>query len=180
MKLYNLTYNRNNLTIGEEKIFCGKTPTNWIIENGQLLSKIEYPLLYQFAIENELIVSETEWQQDKLYALFAYGENPDYFRIPDKRGLSPIGFEENYHLKNGQYQQDQIVNITGKWQPQYSWTGGYALNGAFADEGTSNATGSGGGWKGNGGFNFNASRVVKTGARVQARGFTANWLIKYR
>lgn len=179
MNTYTLPYNAflDCSPIGTEKFCSGKTPVNYIAEQGQIILTKEYPYLFKYAIENDLIVTEEEWQSQKLFALFAYGETPNTFRLPDKRGLSPIGFEQGYHNKLGGYVQDQIVNITGNVFIEAVHS---SFTGAFFDSGISSTVMGNNKFTSNGGVGFNASRVVKTGKRVQARGFTGNWIIKYR
>lgn len=178
-KHFNCQLNPN--TIGDEKWWSADSiPLGWIAQTGTLVKRINYKELFDFAVSNHLIVTEEEWQNEKLYGLFSYGSDDTCFRIPDKRGLSYVGFEDGYHDKLGQYLQDQIVNITGVWRPQYSWTGNFTLTGVFGNEGSYEAQGTGRPWRNVGGFNFNASRVVKTGARVQTRAITAHRIIKYR
>lgn len=184
MKIYSLPYNTflYDLPVGTEKLSCGLTQANYIAEQGQILLTKEYPGLFKYAVENRLIVTEEEWQSEKLFAVFAYGETSDTFRLPDKRGLSAVGFEQGYHNRLGEYVQDQIVNITGDWfcrgveyinSPVYR--GAFYLKSVGSDSVSGHAR-----CDISSGLGFDASRVIKTGDRVQVRGFTVNWLIKYR
>lgn len=181
--LYTKQYNNffDNFPIGFEKFWVGSTPINYIAEQGQILSRIEYKDLFYYAETNGLIISEEDWQNHNLYGLFSYSDSDDTFRMRDMRGLSLVGYEEGYHSKIGQYIQDQIVNITGNvTAAKGAYNNGGSATGAFFDGGFTAQVGSSGSPINKYAIGIDVSRVVKTGARVQSRGVTGNWIIKYR
>lgn len=176
-------YNRmfNHTEIGNEKWWTGTViPNGWVALTGILLNREEYKVLFDYAVANNLIVTEEEWQNNKLYGLFSYGTDETNFRIPDKRGLTHVCYEEGYHSRLGQYIQDQIVNFTGNIMfggTEYL----YQADGVFSSNGSGGAYGRGHeNASVNPRVNFNASRVVKTGERVQVRAITAQRIIKYK
>lgn len=176
-QLYTFNYNKalHNFPTGFEMFWrCTSIPAAWIAQEGELLQISRYKNLYVYALENNMIVDEEAWQSEKLYGLFSFGDGKTTFRVPDLRGLSFVGFEENYHKKIGQYLQDQIVNITGSW-----------VGGRNANEGVSGCVYGGAGYGTYSGGKFqmapkyiDVSRVVNTGERVQTRSVAGKWIIK--
>ena len=58
--------------------------------NGQLLSRSSYNQLYNWAVNNDLIISDTDWNADYINnrsnkGLFSYGDGSTTFRLPDFR-----------------------------------------------------------------------------------------------
>lgn len=181
MKIKTTLFNSSDkelIDIGFERFWVSDTsPENWISELGQLLLRTDYPQLFKFAHDNNLLVTDEDWNTQKLYGFFSTGTDETNFRIPDMRGFQRVGFEQGYHKQTGQYIQDQIVNITGGAFIEAVHSNFY---GAFYDNGILSGTMGNNKHSANGGIAFDASRVVKTGARVQTRAITGNWLIKYR
>lgn len=100
--------------IGNEKVWRGETaPENYIFMEGQLLSRIEYNDLFQWAITNNLIVEDVEWQDYKKHGLYSYGDGETTFRIPKMTGYYLVGYDPNKHTGLGIEQPDMIPEITG-------------------------------------------------------------------
>lgn len=57
----------------------------YVKANGQLISREEYPGLYKYASDNQLLLSETDWANE-MQGLFAEGDGGKTFRVPDLRG----------------------------------------------------------------------------------------------
>ncbi len=101
-------------SVGVEKFWRGQTaPVNYLIENGQLVSREEYTDLYQWAIENNLIIEDSDWTTNKKYGFYSYGDGSTTFRLPDLRNYYLVGYDENYHSGLGVHQDDTLPNLTG-------------------------------------------------------------------
>lgn len=149
-------------------------PQGWIFKRGQLVLRSDYPRLYNWALKNNLIVSDSDWNDKKLYALFSDGDGETTFRIPDKRGLYDVGFEDGYHSMLGQYQQDQFqghkhvtsafwwdssgVAEEGRGSPDYGHHRDLTSKSIVTD---------------------GTNGTPRTGARTQPRSLPRNFIIKY-
>ena len=100
--------------VGYEKVWRGSiAPENYIFMEGQLLSRTDYNELYNWAIENNLIVDDIEWQDYKKHGLYSYGDGVTTFRVPKMTGYYLVGYDSNIHTGLGIEQPDMIPNITG-------------------------------------------------------------------
>jgi len=76
--------------VGAEMDFTGiVAPSGWLIEDGSLLLRTDFPRLTEFALASGNIVSEEEWNAGRLgsYSYGPGGINGDTLRIPNMRGL---------------------------------------------------------------------------------------------
>ena len=72
----------------------------WIEMNGQLLSRSVYNQLYNWAVNNNLVISDTSWNADYVNnrsnkGLFSYGDGSTTFRLPDFRARFIRGLDNN-------------------------------------------------------------------------------------
>lgn len=150
---------------------------------GQLVQRNEAPELYDFAVKNNLIKSETDWQEQKLYGFFSSGDNETTFRLPLYVGYKTIGYDETQHTL-GKPLDPALPNITGSFhqgcvQPN-------TANGAFSQSiGANYSTPSGSGlatkWVT---YSFDAassnSIYSSDVSTVQTPDIPENWVIKYK
>ena len=156
---------------------------NHVKLEGKELFRSDYPKLWAFAEENNLVVAEAEWRKidatTKLQTnsgLFSSGNGTTTFRLPDHRGFfyrvldEERGVDSEPERKIGIIQADAIRNITGHLN---SGAGLQGVSGAFYNAGGTR------GWGGSTGSfsatNFSASQVVPTASenRVRNLGFLA-------
>ena len=132
---------------------------------GQLVQRNEAPELYDFAVKNNLIKSETDWQEQKLYGFFSSGDN-----------------EETQHTL-GKPLDPALPNIKGTIGNRIGFnhndTGAFKYNGwrGCGRHQSGDQT-----WQGS--INFNASWVSaiyrdETNT-VQTPDIPENWVIKYK
>ena len=100
--------------IGSEKIWRGNTiPQNYLEMNGQIVSRSEYPQLYNWVVENDLIISDSEWTNNKQYGLYSYGDNSTTFRLPNMKGYYLVGYDPDYHTDLATHQDDTLPDLKG-------------------------------------------------------------------
>lgn len=100
--------------IGSEKIWRGNTiPQNYLEMNGQIVSRSEYPQLYNWVVENDLIIPDLEWINNKQYGLYSYGDNSTTFRLPNMKGYYLVGYDPNYHTGLATHQDDTLPDLNG-------------------------------------------------------------------
>lgn len=157
----------------------------WIEKAGGEFSRTAYPSLYAWAVAHNLVVTEANWQAIKTaspngsVAVFSSGDGSTTFRVPDvgEQGGFARAIKGNTGATppvgdlNGGF-EDQIQNITGSMG-----------SGRFTSGNTANFTGAFGltyadlqNWGSDQviyaqGFNFDASRVARTGTETSPRGF---------
>lgn len=84
--------------------------------DGSLLKRADYPKLFKFANDFNLLLPEEEWAQD-MQGMYGMGDGMETFRVPDLRGQflrsldCGVGVDAGRVL--GSQQGDAIRNITG-------------------------------------------------------------------
>ena len=171
--------------VGYRVPWLGDTPPDkGYIMKGQLVQRNEAPELYDFAVKNNLIKSETDWQEQKLYGFFSSGDNETTFRLPLYVGYKTIGYDETQHTL-GKPLDPALPNITGASSPNILAGSSDTDTIGFV---TTTRTGSGGI---NGGnqfrkiqLTFNASLINSCYQdetnTVQTPDIPENWVIKYK
>ena len=113
-ELYKNTKEVSSGLIGSEKVWRGESiPPNYLEMNGQEVKRSEYQLLYNWIIENKLIISESDWINNKQYGLYSYGNGVDTFRLPNMVGYYLVGYDPEYHGNISSHQDDTMPNLTG-------------------------------------------------------------------
>lgn len=100
--------------IGAEKIWRGETiPANYLEMNGQEVSRSEYQDLFNWVVENNLIIEDNVWLEKKQYGLYSYGSSDTLFKLPNMTGYYLVGYEPEHHKLIGSHQDDAMPNLTG-------------------------------------------------------------------
>lgn len=104
--------------IGDIKFsFAKVVPNGWLRCDGNLYQRSEYPDLYQWATDNNYLVSEETWQSTKTandggsVGYFSTGDGSTTFRV-----FNIVDFvrADSSASNTGTYQTDTMRNITGK------------------------------------------------------------------
>lgn len=153
--------------------------------NGAFLQRQDYPLLWTWASENALVISETEWSANEyaLRGLFSSGNGTTTFRLPDVRAYTfrvlPEGHSDDSdrYRRMGCRQNDAMQNATGGFTIAdgaffgSAW-GVYSLNGqAIWARGGDKST--------NSGVNFNLANVVRTSSETRMKNVAYFACIRY-
>lgn len=89
--------------------FSYNIPSGWLECNGQYVVKTDYPDLYQFAVDNNLIVSDSEYNAGH-FGKFSTGTNTNTFRLPDFRAMFIRGYDHGRGMDTNRqlfiYQED--------------------------------------------------------------------------
>lgn len=89
--------------------FSYNIPSGWLECNGQYVNRNDYSELYNFAVNNNLIVSDTEYNNGQ-FAKFSVGSNANIFRIPDFRAMFIRGYDHGRGIDSNRqlftYQED--------------------------------------------------------------------------
>ncbi|AWM79688.1 hypothetical protein DKL61_04605 [Gammaproteobacteria bacterium ESL0073] len=158
----------NNPIGGVEFIISTLVPVGgYVVANGTLLNRTDYPYLWDYAQKSGALVAESEITEHE--GCFTSGDGSTTFRLPDLRGKflraldNGLGVDANRTA--GSYQQDAIQNITGT-----------ITNGASVDGSSGVFTNSGAGRTGTQGtagggrlITFDASTVVRTADEVRPK-----------
>ena len=80
------------LPVGTILIWPGTTaPAGTLILQGQLVNRADWPDLWQFAQNSGNIVNDALWSSRK--GSFSTGNGSTTFRLPDLRGMVPVGYD---------------------------------------------------------------------------------------
>ena len=89
----------NNIPIGTVR-YAYVIPNGWLEMNGQLVNRSDYAELYAWAEENNLLITDSQWNDE--YNLdtcnkgkFSYGNGISTFRLPDFRARFIRGLDNN-------------------------------------------------------------------------------------
>lgn len=103
--------------IGDIKFSFAKTiPNGWLRCDGGLYQRAEYPDLYQWATDNNYLVSEETWQATKTandngsVGYFSTGDGVNTFRVFN---ITDFVRADTSASNTGSYQTDTMRNITG-------------------------------------------------------------------
>lgn len=127
---------------------------------GQVLVRTDWPYFWSRIEASGNIVDDETWNNEKRYGSYSYGDGETTFRVPllvdFVRGWNPSS-----SVAMGQWVQDTIQNITG-YVKAVRGTTVQEAGGAFAPLNMSGLYGSAES-SGSLGFDFDASRVARTG-----------------
>lgn len=100
--------------VGSERIWRAEiAPEHHIFMEGQLVSREDHLELYEWAVANNLVATDTEWQNDKMYGLYSHGDGETTFRIPKMTGFYYAGYDPEHHTGLGVEQPDTLPNLQG-------------------------------------------------------------------
>ena len=103
-----------NNPVGSECIWRASTPPeNYIFMEGQLVSREDHIELYNWAVQNNIIVNDVEWEDYKKYGLYSYGDGETTFRIPKMTGFYFAGYDPEHHTGLGIEQPDMLPDLKG-------------------------------------------------------------------
>lgn len=152
-----------DLPVGSYMLWGGKNPPDYFIEpKGQTLNKEQYPELFQYAQENDLIGK-----------LFTYNEGEEYFTVKDIRD-SFISIA-NSDDKVGVYTEDGLPNITAKFRAECQGDGD--TEGAVSSTRRTSGVQSDGAYGQENIYTFNASNVNAIYGKNE-RVMPRNWGLK--
>lgn len=101
-------------TVGDIS-YCQVLKKNHVKANGAVLKASEYPRLKNFVIENNLSVSEVDWQAGK-QGMYLFNTTADTLRVPDLRGVAIRGLDDGKGYDTdrelGTYQPDMFKTHT--------------------------------------------------------------------
>ena len=81
-------------SVGSEKVWRGDiAPINYLFLDGQEVSREEYNDLFQWTIDNNLIIEDTDWINLKKYGFYSYGDGSTTFRLPNMTGYYLVGYD---------------------------------------------------------------------------------------
>jgi hypothetical protein len=165
--------------------FAGENvPIGYLSCDGAEYSKSDYPELYA-AVQNiwGTTTNNNNFKVPDLRGLFLRGVDGTANRDPNKNTRAALIPGQNSGNRVGSYQSDAIQNITGSVGPKYFGQGGMsASDGKGAFRGTPVSATAGGTTRDQtnrfGGFNFDASRVVRTSTETRPANINILYIIK--
>lgn len=154
--------------VGAEMWYSGIVPPlGWLVEDGLLLNRSDYPDLWNHANSSGMIVSEMDWQSNIANrSMFSAGDGSTTFRLPDLITDHLFIRSRGNDGLFGKRQEDAIRNITGHLYNMSNDKAVFSVaDAAFSlgTGGTSTFVQSGSvnsGWSGH--ITFDASYVVPT------------------
>ena len=139
----------DRMFVGQLADFGGNTaPIVWIPVDGQLVSRSERPLLWQYALGSGILVPDTDWPLNT--GKFSSGDGTANFRLPDLRGEFRRSADKGRGIDPGRQigtqQADQMRKITGSINNvQKQTTAAFVFSGAFCSGGAVTPNGNTGG-----------------------------------
>ena len=132
--------------------------------DGQLVSRTDYPELWEVAQNSGLLITDTAWLSDPLKRIaYSSGDDETNFRLPDYNGIqdqslkSPVLRGDGYS-SSGTALSDAIRNIKGTFIGGSNWN----FTELFTRLNTVHPSINGGGGASQHTYEFNASKVVPT------------------
>ena len=102
----------------------------WVKLDGSLYSRTQYPDLYQYAVDNNLIVDDNTWYNNRsggncehisYRGYFSYGDGNTNFRVPDLRDCFIRGTDDGRGYDPGRvHMSEQIPTIVGGYDDNHS------------------------------------------------------------
>lgn len=160
-------------------------PDGYIIANGAELSRTTFKTLFDWAVQNELIVNQDD-VPDTAHGYYGTGDGSTTFTIPDLRGVFTRWADlasNRGGAETRNYQADGLPNITGSFT--YTRAYGYsdAFSGAFSTSQVVTTSWSSRGWDwSNRIADFNASRsssIYGNSQYVQPKSVSMIPILKY-
>lgn len=150
--------------------------------NGAELDRVDYPALWKWAQEHNLIVAEATWNGG-YQGYFSSGDTMNTFRLPDTRGEFFRVLDEGRGIDKdrvvGTSQGDAIRNIVGNtWKYDRAWNFSDDLM-SLTEHRANIATGSGGSDNWCGLYQFNVGRVVPTASENRPHNIAYFACIRY-
>lgn len=185
-----LAYKMGTSAIGSEKVWRGLTaPEGYIFMDGQEVSREEYSDLFQWAIDNNLIIEDAEWSLLKKYGFYTYGDGNTTFRLPNMTGYYLVGYDPEHHTDICVEQMDMLPEIQGSltlhgtnnssFTGSSDATGVFSINqqeaSAYPITGSTTLTDN---LVDN--IKFNLSNEFNTGDRVQPRSIPVKYIVCYK
>lgn len=157
----------------------------FIKANGAIVNTNSYPRLTKFVVDNNLNVSETEWQNN-LCGKYVYSAADKTLRVPDLRALFIRALDDGRGTDDsgrilGSFQNDAMRNIIGEVGTNHSLGLFASGTGTGAIQTRGRGGGSVGGQSGwySDGFTFDSSRIVPTAPEVRTKNVALIAQIKY-
>lgn len=151
----------------------------YIKADGSLLNRAEYSALFEFAQENELLLTEADWANG-MQGMYAEGDGVETFRVPDLRGQFLRCVDDGRIV--GSMQGDAIRNITGKMVAREYSDKSYtdpAPTGCFISGSDTSSCVLNGSYRAPYLTGFDASRVVPTAEENRPKNIALIAQIKY-
>ena len=102
----------------------------WVKLDGSLYSRTQYPDLYQYAVDNNLIVDDNTWYNNRsggncehisYRGYFSYGDGNTNFRVPDLRDCFIRGTDDGRGYDPGRvHMSEQIPTIVGGYDDNHN------------------------------------------------------------
>lgn len=154
----------------------------YVKADGSLLNRADYPMLFEFAQENGLLLTEADWANG-MQGMYAEGDGVDTFRVPDLRGqflrCLDDGAGVDIDRTVGSMQGDAIRNIEGTFSLSGTDGGIDCRGGAFCNITNGTLIAQATKYSAGGYAAFDASRVVPTAEENRPKNIALIAQIKY-